>query len=292
MTGRLAGSELRGWLSLAALPLVIFTFIYAVPMIQLVRGSFNEFDPIAGPIPAFDFGFYAKFLTDSYYLGVLWRTARLSITIAVICAVAAYPISYFLARSKSRLRQAVIILLLIPLVTSPVVVAYGWLILLGTRGLVNNTLLQLGVISSPLKLVYTELTLVIGLVHVLLPFMVLAIAAPLQNMNWTLVLAARSLGATGPVAFWRIVLPLSLRGVMTGSLIVFSLAMSAYAVPALIAGSKAKIMSELIYEQGMALLNWPFAAAMSVILVLATTGVVLVARGAAGWRAAAGKGAT
>ncbi len=285
MRGRLAGSDLRGWLALASIPIIIFAVIYAVPMIQLVRGSFDQFDPIKGPISAFDPGFYVKFLTDSYYLGVLWRTARVSVKIAVICAVAGYPIAYFLARSKSRLRQVVMIFLLIPLVTSPVVVAYGWLILLGTRGIVNNVLVGLGIVGAPIKLVYTELTLVIGLVHVLLPFMVLAIAAPLQNLNWNLVLAARSLGATGMIAFWRIVLPLSLPGIMTGTLIVFSLAMSAYAVPALIAGPQAKIMSELIYEQGMALLNWPFAAAMSVILVLATTGVVALARGAAVLRA-------
>lgn len=114
--------------------------------------------------------------------------------------------------------------------------------------------------------------------------MVLSIAAPLQNMNWTLVLAARSLGATGAAAFWWIVLPLSLPGVATGSLIVFSLAMSAYAVPALIAGPQAKIMSQLIYEQGISLLNWPFAAAMSIILIVATTGLVAVARCAAAWR--------
>lgn len=280
----LTRSNFRVWLTLAALPLIVFGIIYAVPMVELVRASFNRFDPVTGAIPALDPGYYIKFLTDSYYLGVLWRTVRISVVIAVICAVAGYPISYFLARSKSGLRQVVMIFLLIPLVTSPVVVAYGWLILLGSRGVVNDVLLSLGIVNAPIKLVYTELTLVIGLVHVLLPFMVLSIAAPLQNMNWTLVLAARSLGASGASAFWWIVLPLSLPGVATGSLIVVSLAMSAYAVPALIAGPQAKIMSQLIYEQGISLLNWPFAAAMSVILIIATTGLVGVARSAAAWR--------
>lgn len=285
MTGRPQADELRAWLKLAAVPLVLFGLIYALPMAQLARSSFNQFDPIKGPIPAFDPGFYVKFLTDSYYLGVLWRTLWLSVTIAAICAVIGYPIAYFLARSKSRMRQVIMIFLLIPLVTSPVVVAYGWLILLGTRGVVNDLLIGLNIVHAPVKLVYTELTLVIGLVHVLLPFMVLSIAAPLQNMNWNLVLAARSLGASGAVAFWRIVLPLSLAGVWTGALIVFSLAMSAYAVPALVAGPQVKTMSGLIYDQGMSFLNWPFAAAMSVILVFATTGLLTLARGAGLWRA-------
>src|SRR5207244_10247806 len=125
-------------------------------------------------------------------------------------------------------RQIFLIFLLIPLVTSPVVVAYGWLILLGSKGVINDTLMALGIVDEPIKLIYRELTLTIGLVHVLIPFMVLAIAAPLQTLDWNLVLAARSLGATGAKAFWQIVLPLSIPGIGTGSLIVFSLAMSAY----------------------------------------------------------------
>ncbi len=279
MTPFTQGSATLRWLTLAGGPILLYAIIYAVPVLQLFRSSLDQFDPVKGAISAVDLGFYAKFLTDSYYLGVLWRTIRLSLVITAISAVAAYPISYYLARSRGWFRQVLLILLLIPLVTSPVVVAYGWLILLGSKGIINEIVLALGLSDEPIKLIYRELTLVIGLVHVLIPFMVLAIAAPLQNLDWNLVLAARSLGATGAGAFWRVVLPLSLAGVATGSLIVFSLAMSAYAVPALIAGPQVKVMSELIYEQGMALLNWPFAAAMAVILLVVTTGVLAGARG-------------
>ena len=285
MNGAATWNSRRRWLLLAGGPLILYSIVYALPVLQLFRGSLDQFHPLKGAISAVDFAFYVKFLTDPYYLGVLWRTIRLSLTITVICAVAGYPISYYLARGSGRFRQLLIIVLLIPLVTSPVVVAYGWLILLGSKGLVNDILIAVGATDEPIKLIYTEFTLIIGLVHVLIPFMVLAIAAPLQNLDWNLVLAARSLGATGPGAFWRIVLPLSLPGIATGSLIVFSLAMSAYAVPVLIAGPQVKVMSELIYEQGMALLNWPFAAAMSVLLLVVTTGVLAGARGIAFWQA-------
>ncbi|MGE4247488.1 MAG: ABC transporter permease [Parvibaculaceae bacterium] len=279
MSPQVSSGSIRQWLVLAGAPIVLYAVIYALPVLELFRGSLDRFDPVKGAISAFDFGFYEKFLTDSYYLGVLWRTIRISLVITVICAVAGYPVSYFLARSRSWLRQVVLIFLLIPLVTSPVVVAYGWLILLGSKGVINEIIMALGLSDEPIKLIYREFTLTIGLVHVLVPFMVLAVAAPLQNLDWNLVLAARSLGATGTGAFLRIVLPLSLAGVATGSLIVFSLSMSAYAVPALIAGPQVKVMSELIYEQGMSLLNWPFAAAMSVILLVVTTGVLAGARG-------------
>jgi putative spermidine/putrescine transport system permease protein len=271
--------ELSRWLLLASGPLILYGVLYGYPIFQLVRGSFDAFDPLKGSISAFQPDFYTKFLTDSFYLGVLWRTVRISLTVTVICAVGAYPVSYFVARSEGRMRTLMIIILLIPLVTSPVVVAYGWLVLLGTKGLVNDALIGAGLIDEPIKLIFREFTLVLGLVYVNATFMVFAIAASLRNLDWNLVLAARSLGASGKRAFWSVVLPSSLPGVAAGCLIVFSLSMSAYAVPALIAGPQVKVMSELIYEQGMSLLNWPFAACMSVILLASTTGVL------GGWQA-------
>lgn len=272
------------WLLLAGGPIVLFAVIYAWPILQIMRGSLDQFDPLKGSIPALRPDFYVKFLTDSFYLGVLWRTVRLSLTITAICAVGGYPVAYFLVKSSSRLRPLLIIVLLVPLVTSPVVVAYGWLVLLGSKGLVNQVLIALGIADEPVKMIYTVFTLVLGLVHVLAAFMVLAVAAALQSVDWNLVLAARSLGASGWRAFRTVILPLSLPGVATGCLLVFSLSMSAYAVPALIAGPQVKIMSELIYEQGMALLNWPFAAAMSVLLVLSTTGLLVAANAFGHWR--------
>jgi putative spermidine/putrescine transport system permease protein len=268
--------RLSTWLALAILPLIIYGVLYALPIYDLVRSSFNTFDPLKGTSSAFQTGFYRDFLTDTFYLGVLWRTVRISVTVTMICALGGFPMAYFLARSESGMRSFLLIVLLIPLVTSPVVVAYGWLVLLGTHGIVNDLLIAAGIIDMPVKLVFREFTLVLGLVYVSAAFMVLATAASLKNLDWNLVLAARSLGATGSRAFWLIVVPASLPGLTNGCLIVFSLSMSAYAVPALIAGPQVKVMSELIYQQGMALLNWPFAACMSVILVAATTGVLAV----------------
>jgi putative spermidine/putrescine transport system permease protein len=225
--------RLSTWLALAILPLIIYGVLYALPIYDLVRSSFNTFDPLKGTSSAFQTGFYRDFLTDPFYLGVLWRTVRISVTVTMICALGGFPMAYFLARSESGMRSFLLIVLLIPLVTSPVVVAYGWLVLLGTQGIVNDLLIAAGIIDMPVKLVFREFTLVLGLVYVSAAFMVLATAASLKNLDWNLVLAV-------------------------------------------IAGPQVKVMSELIYQQGMALLNWPFAACMSVILVAATTGVLAV----------------
>ncbi|MGI8549838.1 MAG: ABC transporter permease, partial [Dehalococcoidia bacterium] len=145
-------------------------------------------------------------------------------------------------------------------------------ILLGTRGIVNETLGRLGI--APIVFLYDEKGIDIGLVQVQLPLMILSIAAAVQRIDFTLVRAARSLGASRWIAFWKVVIPLSLPGIRTGCLLVFSLAMSAYATPALIGGPTIKVMSYLIYEQGLSLLNWPFAATISIVLLASTAGVL------------------
>ena len=264
------------WWALVIVPMAVFAVLYAAPVAQLLRSSLDGFDPIKGVIPEFSFKFYTKFLSDPFYLGVLLRTVRLSLTITVLCAVLCYPFSYYIARSEGKMRSLAIVMLVIPLVSSPVVVAYGWLILLGRQGIINDVVLYTGLVNSPVKLIYREGTLVTGLVYANAAFMVFAVSASIRAIDWNLVLAARSLGASSRKSFLLVVLPLSLPGIIAGSLLVFSLSMAAYAVPALVAGPQVKVMSTLIYQQSMALLNWPFAASMSVMLAVCTTGVLAV----------------
>jgi putative spermidine/putrescine transport system permease protein len=162
------------------------------------------------------------------------------------------------------------------LVTSVIAVSYGWLILLGKTGLVNQVLLALHLSDRPMKLMYSETGIVIALVQVQLVFMVISLAASLQAIDSNLSRAARSLGAGAWRTFWTVIFPLSLPGLRTGSLLVFSLSMSAYGIPALVGGPRVKVLSYLIYEQSISLLNWPFAASMAVILLASTTGLILV----------------
>jgi putative spermidine/putrescine transport system permease protein len=261
-------------LALVAVPLVVFGCFYAAPMVYMLRNTLNRFDPTTGVVSAVTLTNFTAFLGDGYYLSVLWQTIRISLIVTAVCAALAYPIAYYLARVARGSRTWVVLILLLPLVTSPVVVSYGWLVLLGNTGLVNSTLTRLGIVSQPLRLIYSQTGIVIGLVQVLLSFMVLSLTAALQKVDLGVVRAARSLGASPRQAFWRVVFPLSLPGLRTGCLLVFSLSMSSYAVPALIGGPQEKLVSFLIYQQATAILNWPFAATMSVILVAATTGTL------------------
>ena len=161
--------------------------------------------------------------------------------------------------------------LLLPLVTSVTVISYGWLILLGQQGLLNELLMAMGITATPIHLIFTETAIVIGLVHVLIVFMVLSVAASLQSIDPSLMRAARSLGAGYWTAFRHVTFPLSLPGLRTGALLVFSLSMSAYGIPALVGGPRVKVVSYLVYQQAISLLDWPRAASMAVILLVATT---------------------
>ena len=261
-------------LSLVAIPLVALAVLYLLPILYLARNSLNGFNPMTGIVDTITTSNYNRFVTDPYYLLVLWRTIRISLLVTVACAVIGYPTSYFLAHLARRTRMWLITVLLVPLVTSAIVVSYGWLVLLGQQGLINELLLDLRLVQQPIQLIYDENGVVIGLVQVLLPFMVLALAASLQGLDFNLVRAARSLGASPWRAFWKIVFPLSLPGLRTGSLLVFSSSMSAYATPALLGGPQVKVVSYLIYEQATSVLNWPFAASISVLLLAVTAGIL------------------
>ena len=269
-------SQLRNWLILAGLPLVLFAIFYVVPVLQLFWLSLSRFDPSVGIIPAVDPGYFISFLGDGYYLGILGRTILISLATTLVTAILAYPLATYLLAARGWRQTGLVIVLVLPLVTSSIVVSYGWLILLGQKGLVNQIVTGLG--FEPLQLMYTDTGIVIGLTHVLLVFMTLSVAASMQGIDANLSRAARSLGASPWTAFRKIVFPLTLPGLRTGCLLVFSLSMSAYATPVLIGGPRRKVLSFLIYQQSSGLLNWPFAAAMAVILLTSTLGIVGLVR--------------
>lgn len=269
-------TNLRRWLLLAAVPIVVFTVLYAIPVLRLFWLSFSRFDPNVGIIPAFDPGYYVAFVTDSYYLGVLGRTLGLSLATTIITAILSYPLAIYLLSSRGWRQTTLVIILILPLVTSSIVVSYGWLILLGQNGLVNQIAAAIG-LPEP-QVMYTDIGIVIGLTHVMLVFMALSITASMQSIDGNLARAARSLGAGPMTTFRKITFPLSIPGLRSGSLLVFSLSMSAYATPVLVGGPRRKVLSFLIFQQSTGLLNWPFAAAMAVILLATTLAVVGLVR--------------
>lgn len=276
---------ITSWLALAAAPLAVFAVFYGAPVLRLLAMSLYRYDPAAGAIPDVQFGFFRDFLTDSYTLGILWRTLRISLLTTIACAIIGYPVAFYLTRATGWRLTGLLIILLLPLVTSVIVVSYGWLILLGPNGLVNTLLVNSGLSHAPVKLMFTEAGMVIGLSHTLLVFMVMSLAASVRAINANVLKAARSLGAGPWRSFGAIIFPLTLPGLRTGSLLVFSLSMSAYATPALIGGARLKVLSVLIYQQSTSLLNWPSAAAMAVVLLAGTSGMLALVSLGERWRA-------
>lgn len=229
-----------------------------------------------GIIDTWELTHYKAFLGDAFYLKVLWRSLVISAEVTLVCLVLGFPLAYWLSRLRGSARAILYLAVLIPLLTSAVVRTFGWMILLSNNGVLNKTLIGIGIIDSPIRLMYNELGIVVALAAVLLPFMVLALDAALLNIDRQLYDAARNLGAGAVRVFWQITLPLSVPGIVSGSVLVFSLAISAYVTPALIGGPRVPVMSTTIYQQGIALLNWPFGAAIAFIL-LATLVMLLVA---------------
>lgn len=256
----------RPWRS-ASLVLVVPGVIFFVAMLlgPLAR-SFLMSTGLGEPdFPSIDS--YVRMFGQEFYLRVLLRTLRISVLVVLLTALAGYPVAYRLTQLGTVARRYLYIALLAPLLVSHAVISFGWLVILSQNGLVDSSLLSLGVISEPLRLLFTETAIVIGLVHIFLPYMTVSIAASMNNIDNRVVLAARNLGASPWAAFRRIVFPLTLPGLFAGSTIVFSLSMSAFATPAFLGGTRSRVMSSLAYQQAMQVLDWRFAAAISFVLL-------------------------
>jgi putative spermidine/putrescine transport system permease protein len=210
---------------------------------------------------------YVAFLTDPYYLDILWRSLGMAAQVTIWCLVLGFPIAYGLSRLRGWARAALYFAVLLPLLTGAVVRTFGWMILLANNGFLNKSLMALGITEAPIQMMYRMSGIVIALVEVLLPFMILALDAALLNIDRQLYDAARNLGAGAVRTFLQVTLPLSMPGIVSGSVLVFTLAISAFVTPALIGGPRIPVMSTLIHQQGIALLNWPFGAAISFIML-------------------------
>lgn len=281
--GRVQAAPRRGgrWPSagvlLLLLPsLALFIAFFVFPIAVLVENSFHGYSRMTGIQPDWTLGNYAKILGDPFYLEIGLRTLKLATLTSLVTVVVGYPIALYLSVASARQRAWIILLVLSPLLVSVIVRTFGWIILLGKNGLLDNLLGALGWEGG--ILLHTEAAVVLGLANVLLPFMVLSISTALQNIDPAVHLAAASLGASPWRVFTKVTVPLSLPGVLSGLLIVFSLSSSSFVTPALLGGSNYKVLSSQVYEQAMVLQNWPFSATFAVTLMLLVLIVLAVQR--------------
>lgn len=248
--------------------MVGLTLAFIIPVIWMIRMAFNE---SAGPgvvVDTFTLETIWNPLTDSYYWRIIWNTFSMGVVVAILCILVSYPIALFLTKTMSRWKGILIAAALAPLLTSDVVRTYGWMVLLSHDGIVNTFLMNIGIISRPLQLANNMTGVVIGLVQIFMPYAVLAMISGFGRLNPQLEEAAASLGANKIKTFFRVTLPLSLPGVLTALLLVFVLSISTFVTPRLLGGGVVQVLATAIYDQTTELLNWPFAAALAVILLI------------------------
>src|SRR5579863_582088 len=256
------------WLWILLPTLAVFVLIFAAPLVDLIVLSFHQMSGPAQVSAAFTLANYRAFVTDPFYLEMLLRTCGLGLLVTLGCLAVGYPVAYYLARTPSRWRGFALFLVIAPLLVSAIVRNLGWFPLLSQSGAVNWALQGLGLIASPLSLINNFTGVVIGLVHALLPFMILTLATVIQRIDADLEEAAANLGAGPFETFYRVLLPLSLPGVVAGSLIVFTMAISAYTTPAILGGNRVLVMATYIAQQFRTVLNYPAGGTASALLLV------------------------
>jgi putative spermidine/putrescine transport system permease protein len=257
---------------LVAPGLGILTLFLFVPLALIVGLSVLTYSPTKIWLPVLTAVNYQKFF-HPYYVGVMWTTIQIGLLTTAACAVLGFPVAYFLARAPARWLGVWLFLLVTPLMVSSVIRIFGWLVLLGRRGLVNATLEAAG--FRGVDLLHNVPAVVLGLTELLLPFMVLPLMAAIETIPRSVEEAARNLGANSLQLFWRVLLPLSLPGLVSGSLLVYTVAISALVTPALMGGRKVRMLGNLVYDEVLTSMNWPFAATIAVILLVVTAAVML-----------------
>lgn len=245
-----------------------------VPLGMTAYLSFQTYQQAIGVVYETTLANYWTIVTDPYYVEIFGRTFGLSLLVTGLCVLLGAPEAYILHRMRPPWKSIFLIIVLGPLLISVVVRTLGWALLLGRNGLLNIVLDKLGVIDAPLRLLYTMHAVVIGMVHVLVPFMVISVWASLQRLNPQLPLAAASLGASPFTIFRRVIFPTILPGVLSGSLIVFALAASSYATPALLGGRQLKVVATAAYDEFLIKMNWPMGAALAVCLFVVNIAIM------------------
>ena len=266
------------WASVLVVPpLAMILIFFVAPVLYLFWVSLHEASPSELYGAALTVQNYAGVLGDSFYLAIIRRTLGVAAVILGLCLLIGYPVAYFVALQPPRRRMLVLLLLLFPLMVSNVVRAYGWIAILGRRGVLNTAVASLGLIDAPLDLLYTVPAVVVGLMTILLPYMVISIANTLSSLDRSYEEAAQALGAGPFRTFLHVTLPLSTPGVASGTLLVLLLTLSAYVTITLLGGPRSKLLVSMIYD-GVTAFQWPHAAALAFVLLalaLVLTGLIL-----------------
>ena len=247
--------------------IVLVAYFMIVPLVEIIIPTFtNTKDGM--------FSAYKEFFTDSYMMSIFLRTIKISVISSVICMIIGVPVSYYISRVSKKIRGLFIALTVFPILTNSVVRSFAWMSILGKNGIINNLLMKLNIINEPLSLLYTEGAIIVGTVYIFLPLMIISLVGVMENIDNDLLEAAESLGANRLKSFFKVVFPLSLPGLIVGTVLVFTGSLTAYTTPQLLGGTKNTVLATLIYQKTMTLGDWQGAAVVATIMIIVTLIVI------------------
>jgi putative spermidine/putrescine transport system permease protein len=252
---------------------LVTTFIFVIPLLVFLRFSFNYYVPQKIMDEAFTWENYRKFFSNRYYIEILKRTIVTALFSTLLTLVISFPVAYYMAHTTQKIRAVMVILLVLPMMIGGVIRSMGWMGLLTERGLLNRILLGLGLIKEPLKLLYTNAAVIFVSSTIEIPMMTITIEATLETISADMEIAAWNLGANKFNTLFRITIPLAMPGILAGTLLVFVQCMNTYTTSRMIGGPKLPMMAPTLYSELSGDMNWPFSAAISMILLLLTLGI-------------------
>jgi len=256
--------------ALAAIALLLF-----VPLAFIVIYSFWLRTASGADQAGFFLDNWREVLSDGFYHSILLNTLKIAAITTLVCAIAGYPVAYFVARSRAN-KALLLLLLMLPFWVSYIIRTMSWINILGASGAVNHALIWAGVITQPIQMLYNEVTVILGLAHFLLPFMILNVFVSVDGIDTSLEDAASSLGATRLQSFWEVTLPLSLPGLAAGGLLCFVLAAGTYITPLVLGGPRDAMFANLVFEAIITQLDWPLGSALSLLLLGLLGALVLI----------------
>lgn len=265
----------KRYLYLLLLPGVLFLTIFMIIPILMTIGT-TFFHEGGG----FSVQGYLDFFQDRYFIEILLTTLRVSLFTTIICILLGFPAAYYISKLKQRKKAIMLLLTIFPLLTSPVVRSFSWMVIIGKNGVVNKLLMGMGLIEKPLDILYTPTAIIIGLVHLFLPLIIVTLVGVMENIETDLLKAAESLGASRLAVFSKVIIPLSVPGLVIGSILVFVGSFTAYTTPALL-GGKQRVISTFLYQNAITLNEWQVASIVATIMIAVTVLIISIMNGLA-----------
>ena len=261
---------------LFTLPIILFVaFFVALPLIYVLVLSFLKKDILWGVSNEFTLENY-RILLDSVYLNTFISSFKMALSSTIIVMLIGYPFGYYMAIQKPKTKKLLVTLLIVPFWTNALVKIYGWMVILRSNGLINNLLELTGIIDSPFKMLYTYNAVLLGMLYSLLPFMILPVYSSAEKIDWSLLEAARDLGAKKTYAFWTITFKLTLPGLLSGFVLTFVPSISLFFIADLLGGGKIMLVGNLIKNQLLQSRNWPLGSSLSIVLMILTLATIVI----------------